>query len=210
MCLPRNYSSAAGTVIYHHTGASTTRDAATTTPFSLLFTRPRSGSLSAPPLVRSPHLFRRRYFSTAAMSLLTVASTRAAAVRPLRAAAASDEAAMPAALPAGRRPVKVILPKKKPQKWSTGMAPGEYGGDPATVKPRKYWWGKEDLDPVGNTNDFIWNKDFLPYMERVISNGGADAAPAITRLAPVPRLPSLTHVSSVGLLVLVRLIDRLN
>ncbi|KAK3161545.1 hypothetical protein QOZ80_1BG0078440 [Eleusine coracana subsp. coracana] len=123
------------------------------------------------------------------MSLLAVASTRAAAVRPPRASATSGEAAppapAPAAEPAGRRPVKVILPKKKPQKWSTGMAPGEYGGDPATIKPRKYWWGKEDLDPVGNTDDFIWNKDFLPHMERVISNGGSDTPPAITRLAPV-------------------------
>ncbi|XP_066314717.1 protein CONSERVED ONLY IN THE GREEN LINEAGE 160, chloroplastic-like [Miscanthus floridulus] len=123
------------------------------------------------------------------MSLLAVASsTRAAAVRPLCASAASGEAA-PAPAPAateaaGRRPVKVILPKK-PQKWSTGMAPGEYGGGPATVKPRKYWWGKEDRDPVGNTDDFIWNKDFLPHMERVIANGGADAEPTITRLAPV-------------------------
>ena len=79
----------------------------------------------------------------------------------------------------------MILPKKKPQKWSTGMAPGEYGGGPATVKPRKYWWGKEDRDPVGNTDDFIWNKDFLPHMERVIANGGADVEPTITRLAPV-------------------------
>ncbi|KAL6614753.1 hypothetical protein ACP70R_037023 [Stipagrostis hirtigluma subsp. patula] len=123
------------------------------------------------------------------MSLPAVASssTRAAAVR-TRASAASGEAAPVAAAAeetAGRRPVKVILPKKKPQKWSTGMAPGEYGGGPATIKPRKYWWGKEDLDPVGNTDDFIWNKDFLPHMERVIANGGANAAPAITRLTPV-------------------------
>lgn len=123
------------------------------------------------------------------MSLLAVASSsHAAAVRPLCASAASGEAvpSTPAATEtAGRRPVKVILPKKKPQKWSTGMAPGEYGGGPATVKPRKYWWGKEDRDPVGNTDDFIWNKDFLPHMQRVIANGGADAEPTITRLAPV-------------------------
>lgn len=129
------------------------------------------------------------------MPLLAVASsTRAAAVRPLRASAASGEAVpAPAAESPGRRPVKVILPKKKPQKWSTGMAPGEYGGGPATIKPRKYWWGKEDRDPVGNTDDFIWNKDFLPYMERVIANGGAGAGaePTITRLTPVciPRPP---------------------
>lgn len=129
------------------------------------------------------------------MPLLAVASsTRAAAVRPLRASAASGEAVpAPAAESPGRRPVKVILPKKKPQKWSTGMAPGEYGGGPATIKPRKYWWGKEDRDPVGNTDDFIWNKDFLPYMERVIASGGAGAGaePTITRLTPVciPRGP---------------------
>uniref|UniRef100_K3XJN8 CGL160/ATPI domain-containing protein n=1 Tax=Setaria italica TaxID=4555 RepID=K3XJN8_SETIT len=118
------------------------------------------------------------------MPLLAVASsTRAAAVRPPRASAASGEAAASEA--AGRRPVKVILPKKKPQKWSTGMEPGEYGGGPATIKPRKYWWGKEDRDPVGNTDDFIWNKDFLPHMERVIANGGAAAEPTITRRSPV-------------------------
>ncbi|CAL4962125.1 unnamed protein product [Urochloa decumbens] len=124
------------------------------------------------------------------MPLLAVASsTRAAAVRPPRASAASGEAApapaSAAAETAGRRPVKVILPKKKPQKWSTGMAPGEYGGGPSTIKPRKYWWGKEDRDPVGNTDDFIWNKDFLPYMERVVANGGTGAEPTIARLTPV-------------------------
>jgi ATP synthase protein I len=134
------------------------------------------------------------------MSLLAVASsTRAAAVRPLCASTASSGEAVPAPAPAatteaaGRRPVKVILPKKKPQKWSTGMAPGEYGGGPATIKPRKYWWGKEDRDPVGNTDDFIWNKDFLPHMERVIANGGADAEPTITRLSPVCISSSLTE-----------------
>lgn len=88
-------------------------------------------------------------------------------------------------LPAARRPVKIILPKKKPQKWSTGMEPGEYGGGPTTVKPRKYWMGKEDRDPVGNTDDFIWNKNFLPHMERVIANGGTDTPPTIPRLTPV-------------------------
>uniref|UniRef100_A0A0E0C5X2 CGL160/ATPI domain-containing protein n=1 Tax=Oryza meridionalis TaxID=40149 RepID=A0A0E0C5X2_9ORYZ len=121
------------------------------------------------------------------MSLPALAAGRAASVRPPRASAASGEAAAAAAAdqPAGRRPVKVILPKKKPQKWSTGMEPGEYGGGPATPKPRKYWMGKEDRDPVGNTDDFIWNKDFLPHMERVIANGGADTPPTITRLTPV-------------------------
>jgi ATP synthase protein I len=52
------------------------------------------------------------------MSLLAVASTRAASAWPPRALAASGETAppAPAAETAGRRPVKVILPKKKPQK----------------------------------------------------------------------------------------------
>lgn len=140
--------------------------------------------------LHSPLPTAREIFSRA-MSLPALAAGRAASVRPPRASAASGEAAAAAAAdqPAGRRPVKVILPKKKPQKWSTGMAPGEYGGGPATPKPRKYWMGKEDRDPVGNTDDFIWNKDFLPHMERVIANGGADTPPTITRLTPVRRSP---------------------
>uniref|UniRef100_A0A453FDY4 Uncharacterized protein n=1 Tax=Aegilops tauschii subsp. strangulata TaxID=200361 RepID=A0A453FDY4_AEGTS len=73
---------------------------------------------------------------------------------------------------------------KKPQKWSTGMEPGSYGGGPTTIKPRKYWMGKEDRDPIGNTDDFIWNKNFLPHMERVIANGGTDTPATIPRVAP--------------------------
>ncbi|XP_044976628.1 protein CONSERVED ONLY IN THE GREEN LINEAGE 160, chloroplastic-like [Hordeum vulgare subsp. vulgare] len=115
------------------------------------------------------------------MSLLAVVTSRAAAVRPLRASAASGEAAA-ADQPAERRPVKIILPKKKPQKWSTGMEPGSYGGGPTTIKPRKYWMGKEDRDPIGNTDDFIWNKNFLPHMERVIANGGTDTPATIPRV----------------------------
>ncbi|XP_076895133.1 ras-related protein RAB1BV-like [Bidens hawaiensis] len=34
-------------------------------------------------------------------------------------------------------PTKIILPNKKPRKWSTGVAPGDYGGPP-TTKLRKY------------------------------------------------------------------------
>ncbi|KAK1302277.1 hypothetical protein QJS10_CPB12g00734 [Acorus calamus] len=66
------------------------------------------------------------------------------------------------------RQTKVILPKKKPMKWSTGVAPGEYGGPPATTKLRKYWGGG-DVDPVTATDDFIWNKDFLGHMKRFTS-----------------------------------------
>ncbi|CAN6443767.1 unnamed protein product [Victoria cruziana] len=63
------------------------------------------------------------------------------------------------------RPTYVILPKGKPQKWSTGVAPGEYGGPPLTTKVRKYWGGEED--PLTST-DFIWNKEFMGRMKRMI------------------------------------------
>ena len=45
------------------------------------------------------------------------------------------------------RQTKVILPKKKPLKWSTGVAPGDYAGPPTTTKLRKYWRGEEE-DPL--------------------------------------------------------------
>ncbi|CAM8948476.1 unnamed protein product [Rhodiola kirilowii] len=65
-------------------------------------------------------------------------------------------------------PTKVILPKKKPQKWSTGMAPGEYGGPPTTTKLRKYWGGEEE-DPI-TSDDYIWNKDFMGRMKKLIQD----------------------------------------
>lgn len=34
---------------------------------------------------------------------------------------------------------KVVLPRKKPLKWSTGTAPGEYGGPPTTSGLRRYF-----------------------------------------------------------------------
>ncbi|MQL80693.1 hypothetical protein Taro_013141, partial [Colocasia esculenta] len=69
------------------------------------------------------------------------------------------------------RQTKVILPKKKPLKWSTGVAPGEYGGPPTTTKLRKYWGGEEE-DPVTATDDFIWNKEFVGRMKRLIGEEG--------------------------------------
>ncbi|XP_039119754.1 protein CONSERVED ONLY IN THE GREEN LINEAGE 160, chloroplastic isoform X1 [Dioscorea cayenensis subsp. rotundata] len=68
----------------------------------------------------------------------------------------------------GPRQTKVVLPKKKPLKWSSGTAPGEYGGPPTTTKLRRYWGGSENEDPVTATGDFIWNKDFRPRMERLL------------------------------------------
>ncbi|XP_078168136.1 ATP synthase protein I-like protein isoform X1 [Carex rostrata] len=68
---------------------------------------------------------------------------------------------------------KIVLPRKKPLKWSTGTAPGEYGGPPTTSGLRRYWGGGDE-DPVSNTDDFIWNKDFVPRMKRLIDNEPAE------------------------------------
>ncbi|XP_050226812.1 protein CONSERVED ONLY IN THE GREEN LINEAGE 160, chloroplastic [Mercurialis annua] len=66
------------------------------------------------------------------------------------------------------RPTKIILPNKKPMKWSTGMAPGDYGGPPTTTKLRKYWGG-EGEDPL-TSDEYIWNKDFMSRMKRLIQD----------------------------------------
>ncbi|KAK4374042.1 hypothetical protein RND71_004719 [Anisodus tanguticus] len=64
-------------------------------------------------------------------------------------------------------PTKIILPKKKPMKWSIGDAPGEYGGPPTTTKLRKYW-GKDE-DPL-TSDDFIWNKEFMGRMKKYVQD----------------------------------------
>ncbi|KAJ9686140.1 hypothetical protein PVL29_015165 [Vitis rotundifolia] len=79
--------------------------------------------------------------------------------------------------PPSPRETKVILPKKKPVKWSTGVAPGDYGGPPTTSKLRKYWGGEED--PL-TSDDFIWNKDFMGRMKKLIQN------PDSSSLQPAP------------------------
>ncbi|XP_059659777.1 protein CONSERVED ONLY IN THE GREEN LINEAGE 160, chloroplastic isoform X3 [Cornus florida] len=70
--------------------------------------------------------------------------------------------------PPDPRQTKILLPKKKPLKWSTGVAPGDYGGPPATTKLRKYWGG-EGEDPI-TSDDYIWNKDFMGRMKRLIQD----------------------------------------
>ncbi|KAL7000558.1 hypothetical protein U1Q18_001709 [Sarracenia purpurea var. burkii] len=70
-------------------------------------------------------------------------------------------------------PTKIVLPKKKPLKWSTGVAPGEYGGPPTTSKLRKYWGG-EGEDPL-TSDDYIWNKDFMGRMKRLIQDPQDDS-----------------------------------
>ncbi|XP_021842549.1 protein CONSERVED ONLY IN THE GREEN LINEAGE 160, chloroplastic [Spinacia oleracea] len=72
----------------------------------------------------------------------------------------------PAAPP--RLPTKILLPNKKPEKWSTGVAPGEYGGPPTTTKLRKYWGGEKE-DPI-TSSDLIWNRDFMPRMEKLLQD----------------------------------------
>lgn len=61
-----------------------------------------------------------------------------------------------------------MLPKKKPEKWSTGIAPGEYGGPPLTTKLRKSWGGPGE-DPI-TSDEYIWNKDFMPRMKRLFKD----------------------------------------
>ncbi|XP_044503597.1 protein CONSERVED ONLY IN THE GREEN LINEAGE 160, chloroplastic isoform X2 [Mangifera indica] len=68
----------------------------------------------------------------------------------------------------GPRQSKIILPKKKPLKWSTGVAPGEYGGPPTTTKLRKYWGGEKE-DPL-TSDEFIWNSEFMGRMKRLIED----------------------------------------
>ncbi|OMP03604.1 hypothetical protein CCACVL1_02342 [Corchorus capsularis] len=72
------------------------------------------------------------------------------------------------------RKTKVILPKKKPLKWSTGVAPGDYGGPPTTTKLRKYWGGEEE-DPI-TSDEFIWNKDFVGRMRKLIEDPVDDSS----------------------------------
>ncbi|KAJ0668523.1 hypothetical protein HanPI659440_Chr17g0690331 [Helianthus annuus] len=78
-------------------------------------------------------------------------------------------------------PTKIILPNKKPQKWSTGVAPGDYGGPPTTTKLRKYWGGEKE-DPI-TSDDLIWNRDFMPHMKRFV-----DDSPPVS--PPVQEEPS--------------------
>ncbi|KAH9609967.1 hypothetical protein KSS87_004170 [Heliosperma pusillum] len=65
-------------------------------------------------------------------------------------------------------PTKIILPDKKPMKWSTGVAPGEYGGPPTTTKLRKYWGGEKE-DPI-TSSELIWNNDFMPRFQKLVQD----------------------------------------
>ncbi|KAM3382693.1 hypothetical protein P3S68_008268 [Capsicum galapagoense] len=65
------------------------------------------------------------------------------------------------------RQTKIILPKKKPMKWSTGVAPGDYGGPPTRTKLMKYWG--QDKDPL-TSDDFIWNNEFMDRMKKYVQD----------------------------------------
>ncbi|KAI3439896.1 uncharacterized protein J3R85_004319 [Psidium guajava] len=86
--------------------------------------------------------------------------------------------------PPNPRPTKIILPKKKPMKWSTGVAPGEYGGPPTTTKLRKYWGGEKE-DPL-SSDEFIWNKDFVGRFKRMIQEEDGSSIESL----PVKEEPS--------------------
>ncbi|XAR49545.1 hypothetical protein NMG60_11032786 [Bertholletia excelsa] len=66
-------------------------------------------------------------------------------------------------------------------------SPGEYGGPPTTTKLRKYWGGEEE-DPL-TSDDFIWNKDFMGRMKRLIQDP-QDSSPFQSSGASVKEEPS--------------------
>ncbi|KAB8428879.1 hypothetical protein FH972_024992 [Carpinus fangiana] len=91
------------------------------------------------------------------------------------------------------RQTKVILPNKKPLKWSTGVAPGDYGGPPTTTKLRKYWGGEEE-DPL-SSDDFMWNKDFMGRFQRLVKKNESSIEATPTKEEPSGFL-SLNRVMS--------------
>lgn len=82
------------------------------------------------------------------------------------------------------RQTKVILPKKKPEKWSTGVAPGDYGGPPVATKLRKYWGGEKE-DPI-IADEYIWNNEFMDRMKRLIEDPNNSSAPQFPPMKVVP------------------------
>ncbi|XP_010277031.1 PREDICTED: uncharacterized protein LOC104611596 isoform X2 [Nelumbo nucifera] len=96
--------------------------------------------------------------------------------------------------PPNPRQTRVVLPRKKPQKWSTGVAPGEYGGPPTTTKLRKYWGGEEE-DPL-TSDDFIWNKEFMGRMKRLLQEPDSSSLQTPPKQEEPSGFLSLTRVMS--------------
>ena len=90
----------------------------------------------------------------------------------------SQDSSIPPPLPDPRQ-TKVILPKKKPEKWSTGVAPGDYGGPPTTTKLRKYWGGEKD-DPL-TSDDYIWNREFMGRMKKLMKDQPDDSSVRVNK-----------------------------
>lgn len=104
----------------------------------------------------------------------------------------------PPPLPAPRQ-TKIILPNKKPMKWSTGVAPGDYGGPPTTTttktKLRKYWGG-DDEDPLAS-DDFMWNKDFMGRFKRLIQEPQPSIQPSPAKVSTLIHFTlTLNHLLS--------------
>ncbi|KAH9309309.1 hypothetical protein KI387_037220, partial [Taxus chinensis] len=61
--------------------------------------------------------------------------------------------------------IRFLKPRKvKISRWSKGDGPGEYGGPPAYIEPRKSWGG-DNSDPLTTKNDFIWNKEWKSFVQ---------------------------------------------
>ncbi|XP_022947232.1 uncharacterized protein LOC111451157 [Cucurbita moschata] len=95
----------------------------------------------------------------------------------------SQDSSIPPPLPDPRQ-TKVILPKKKPEKWSTGVSPGDYGGPPTTTKLRKYWGGEKD-DPL-TSDDYIWNREFMGRMKKLMKDQPDDSSVRVNNAKDEP------------------------
>jgi hypothetical protein len=83
-----------------------------------------------------------------------------------------------------------LEPMKKQQlqqqrKWSRGDAPGEYGGPPLDTRIRTSWGGNSNTDPLTESGDYIWKKNWQPFVESPPSDV-ADVASTVAVNAKVP------------------------
>ncbi|CAM6124644.1 unnamed protein product [Calypogeia fissa] len=55
--------------------------------------------------------------------------------------------------------------QRRVRKWSRGDAPGEYGGPPLDTRIRTSWGGNSTVDPLSDSGDYIWKKNWQPFVE---------------------------------------------
>ncbi|KAJ7543329.1 hypothetical protein O6H91_09G033400 [Diphasiastrum complanatum] len=70
-----------------------------------------------------------------------------------------------------QQPVIKLIPSPKLRKrsqWSRGDGPGEYGGPPLDTRLRQYY-GQPAPDPLTTSGDYIWNKNWQPYVDKTSS-----------------------------------------